>query len=312
MSDQNQNIENKPVTTIYINGEPVRSSAALPRVKNPKPVNKRDIHPTIFSGPKLKIERAKGHIADLQSAIKTFHETRPYELIKEQDPKTGEDVYRMKVHKDVPFEIGGIIGDAVHNLRAALDLLVCDLVRSNMKQVVRGNGFPISRTANHFESNSVGKIKGVNRRAERLIRRLKPYEGGNTPLWILHELDALDKHQGIIPVAAAHVLTTVRWAMPFMFIGPDNTLRIGSPGPDGQPHWLPPGVPHGVRNVYPLTDNSEIYRSAPTGFYEDVQASVTVAFSQAQIVDGEPVVETLNQLVVFIERAICIFERKAI
>ena len=34
-------------------------------------------------GPRLKIERADEHIRELESAIKRFHESNPYEIVRE-------------------------------------------------------------------------------------------------------------------------------------------------------------------------------------------------------------------------------------
>jgi hypothetical protein len=157
---------------IYINGQLVHSNTPVPA----KPIRKRwtppELDPKIFHGPKLKIKRAKQHLAELNTAINAFHESGAYEIIHEVDSKSGESVYRIRVHKEIPCDISTIIGDIVHNLRSSLDQVVCDLVRANKKQVRRGTGFPISRTAKHFETNSTGKIQGVSPKARRLIERL--------------------------------------------------------------------------------------------------------------------------------------------
>src|SRR5690554_4190409 len=35
-----------------------------------------------------------------------------------------------------------------------------------------------------------------------LVRRLKPYKGGNTPIRYVHDLDVMDKHQMLFPGAS--------------------------------------------------------------------------------------------------------------
>lgn len=245
----NPNESEPPRNAIYIDGKLVYSNTPQKPPKAPKVWHEPELDPSILPGPKLKIKRAKQHIAELETALMAFHERRPYELVHEIDPKTGENVYRVHIKEALPCELPTILGDIVHNLRAALDHLVCDLIRANRKQPKRGSGFPISGTRKHLESNAIGKIDGVSPKAERFIKRLKPYKGGNTPLWVLHELDALDKHSGIIPVAAAHVAIAARWALPMFFWGTDGSFRIGGPGPGGKPMWTGFGVPDGSRLV---------------------------------------------------------------
>jgi len=306
---QNTNSEG---SAIYIDGKLVHSSKPGLLPMSEKIWNAPTLDPTVLAGPKLKIERAKHHISELEASLIAFHERGPYELIHETDAKTGENVYCVLVKEALPCGLPTIIGDVVHNLRGALDLLVCDLVRAAKKQPRRGSGFPVSGTRKHFKTNSIRKIDGVSAKARRFIERLKPYKGGNTPLWILHELDVLDKHSGIIPVAAAHLAVTARWAIPGMFAAPDGSLRIGGPGPDGQPMWTGLGVPEGARLVFPLKNKSEIYRSIPSGVDEDVQAEIVVAFGKSQITEGEPVLETLRQIAVFVERTLTICEQRII
>ncbi|MBW8754932.1 MAG: hypothetical protein JF595_12420 [Sphingomonadales bacterium] len=303
-----------PKNAIYIDGKVVHSNTP------PQPPKKRkvwrppgNLDPTILPGPKLKIKRAIKHLDDLHAALMAFKESGPHELICDKDEKTGENVYRVHVKKALPCELPTIIGDIVHNLRAALDHLICDLVRAAKKQPRRSTGFPISGTRKHFETGSIGKIEGVSPKARRFIERLKPYKGGNTPLWILHELDALDKHSGIIPVAAASVNIFARWANPVVFMNADRTkLYIGGPGPDGEPVWTGFGTPQGAKPVFPLEDNSEVYRSPPSGVPEEVQVRVEVAFGKSEIIQGEPIFETLHQLTVFVDRTLAIVEKYVI
>jgi hypothetical protein len=259
-------------------------------------------------GPKLKLEWAKRHIDDLKRTVREFHESGPYELVHENDPETGENVYRLRVHKCVPVELSAILGDCVHNLRASLDQLVCALIIANHKTVPEKAGFPIANKKRKLKGFIDEKITGVSVKAERLIHALKPYKSGNPRLWKLHHLDIIDKHQGILPVGAAHAVTLVRHTMPGMFIGPDGTLRLSGGGRPMKTDW---GIPSGAQIVSPLTDNAEIYRSPP-GLQEEVQASVQIAFDQSQITQGEPVIETLEEFARFIDKLLGVFERNAL
>lgn len=261
--------------------------------------------PVSLDGPRLKVERAKRHIDELRAAIDAFHAEKPYSFWEDNDTKTGENILRVKIEKCIPPIFSAMLGDIVHNLRSALDQLVCALVKANSRQVRRGNGFPISGTVEHFETNSIGKIKGVEPRAERFIRRLKPYKGGNKALWILHELDALDKHSGIITTSGANAATVAQIEIPIIGIG-SGSISIGAVLPGQRAAVVVPApMP---RAIGALKDGMEILR-APADFSADIDISYNVTFAETKIADGDPVVETVIQLAEFVERVLKIADR---
>jgi hypothetical protein len=94
------------------------------------------------------------------------------------------------------------LGDAVHNLRAALDLMACDIVRLNGKST-RDVYFPFSFNAAELDKQV--KEKNFDRaapEAQDLLRnKIKPYKenGGNVALRAIHDLDVADKHRLILP-----------------------------------------------------------------------------------------------------------------
>lgn len=261
-----------------------------------------------LAGPKLKVERAKSHIADLEKEIGAFYDGKPYEIRHHRDAKTGENVYTLHISQKIPAHWTTIIGDAVHNLRSALDQLVCDLVVANRKQPTRRTGFPIAGTLKRYEADAKGKIALTSPQAQRFISDLKPYDGGNPFLYVLHELDVLDKHKGIIPVGAAHADTIAQWAVPMMFTGPEGEFRIGGPGPDGKPFTMGWIRPDNAPRVSPLKDGVELYRSNYP-FREEVQFAFEVTVTEVAAANGKPIVELLQQCAEFIEQTIATIER---
>ncbi|MEA2998554.1 MAG: hypothetical protein QOK17_387 [Sphingomonadales bacterium] len=247
--------------------------------------------------------------------MKAFFDSKPYELFPEQDPNTGEHVYRVRVHKCVPDEFSIIVGDVVHNLRSALDQLVCGLVRANRKQVTGGNGFPIMGSRKSFEDAAVGKLKNVGAKADRFIRRLKPYKGGNASFWLLSELDNMDKHNAIVPVAAGQAQAAVQWGLPFLFWGEGGKGFLGqNPGPGYTP-FRPGsmfGIPEGAPLVEIIYDNCEVYRSkvGPLGIAENIQVTLEITFGKTQVTQSEPIAGVLHRLVKLVERTIDIVERR--
>src|SRR4051794_37203940 len=89
---------------------------------------------------KLKVERAKEHIRNLESAVQAFRDTDPYGFRIEDDLQTGDKIYRIEIRRQTPDAFSLIVGDAVHNLRSALDHLARQLVIANGGVPVDGPG----------------------------------------------------------------------------------------------------------------------------------------------------------------------------
>lgn len=156
-------------------------------------------------GPRLKISRAEKHLSDLNAAVKEFIATDPYTQAPEDDPKTGDLVYKISVQPHAPKglrDLSVIVGDVVHNLRSALDLLAWQLVEANSGTPGDSTAFPVWRTEGQFLGGGAGYMRGAHPDAIRVLRRMKPYKGGNAAIWRLHRLDATDKHRLLLTVGA--------------------------------------------------------------------------------------------------------------
>lgn len=95
--------------------------------------------------------------------------------------------------------MSAIVGDIIHNLRAALDLMAAELCRLN-KESDDGVYFPFCETADKLaEMIKRRKFDRAGPAAVRLLTELKPYKGGNAALRGIHDLDIQDKHQSLIP-----------------------------------------------------------------------------------------------------------------
>ncbi len=104
-----------------------------------------------------------------------------------------------------------LIGDAIHNMRAALDLMACDLVRLNGKRFDNVS-FPFAQTASALEQQIKDKnFKRAHPDAVALLRSLKPYKDkGDVALRAIHDLDIMDKHQALLPAVSAGQTRPVR------------------------------------------------------------------------------------------------------
>ncbi len=192
-----------------------------------------------FEAPKLKIERARAHIQELDVAIRSYLAGKPCVIVveRETDPQNkkvheflspGREFYAAvaRVRTPIPPYLSAIIGDVVHNLRASLDLLICDLARVNDKSSKKIY-FPFCEGPQHLEE-VVSKLKISNRCGEDIaqaIISLKPYRGEENLLRTIHDLDIADKHQALIPtftvvaVPLARILGGPAFGVPTIITG---------------------------------------------------------------------------------------------
>lgn len=112
--------------------------------------------------------------------------------------------------KDVPAppadEWAAIIGDAAHNYMAALDHLVCRLAIANGADPdCRTTEFPIFDDPTRFDDDAMRKIRLLAGPDQAAVRELQPFAVPGAPrahpLWLLRELDTIDKHRRLHVIA---------------------------------------------------------------------------------------------------------------
>jgi len=149
---------------------------------------------------RAKVERGNDHIRDLEAAVTEF--VKGYKVTPKPDPNLGL-VYTLTSGDDPPPRLSAIAGDAISNLRGALDHLAYQLV-------LKGSGatpststcFPIAQNASDYKTKAARTLRGAPPGAFSAIDALKPYKGGNDALWRLHELSNIDKHRMIVTVGS--------------------------------------------------------------------------------------------------------------
>jgi hypothetical protein len=158
-----------------------------------------------IDGIRLKIHRANEHLDNLQLDIGRFFKTDPYSFRIEGDPQTGECVCYLSRCDDIPSSVSIIAGDVIHNLRSALDYLAYQLVKigTRSRGPFVGIYFPIVDDSRELDPAIERKVKGAREEAKNAIRNVKPYKGGNTPLWQLHKLNIIDKHRLLVAASSS-------------------------------------------------------------------------------------------------------------
>lgn len=167
---------------------------------------------SILRAPHLKVERAEYHINDLNRRIQAYFAQKPLRLMTLGEPKADKETHFIKEMIPIPPALGLIVGDAVHNLRSALDLLMFDMI-GGIAARPENVQFPFARQADSLVStmkNRETELAGEKVVTE--IQLLKPYPDGNEWLGGLHSLDIVDKHKLIIPAASSASMNSLEFA----------------------------------------------------------------------------------------------------
>jgi hypothetical protein len=100
------------------------------------------------------------------------------------------------------------MADCLHNMRQALEHLAYRLAVSvygaDPPPNEENTGFPITTTQAHFDNAVYGKIgakKVLPKALYAALQAVQPHPGRDQHLWVLHELDNIDKHR-FLPVVA--------------------------------------------------------------------------------------------------------------
>lgn len=243
-----------------------------------------------LDGPRGKIERAKDHLADLQTEVAQFLGSNPYGVVDQYDPEMGQNVVRARVSAQPPPRIAAIVGDLAHNLRSAWDYLARQLVLANHGTPSSRTEFPIFWDPKAYKADFRRKVRGMSKEAVRLIDGMQPHvfpEPTRHPLYAIHHLDIRDKHHDWLVVGSAI-----------------RGMAIGKGGGTIHFELLVIGGP---QITTPLEDGAELWRyKLGLGTDVDVKSEVafTVAFDQAGVGKGEAVIPLCECLINVSERSI--------
>lgn len=152
-----------------------------------------------FLDAQLKIERAYQHITDIETRFDKFLEAEYYPFVGNSDTDRGNKALEFIKTKSIPVVIPLIVGDAIHNTRAALDLVVSQIEREKTGEGSEFAKLPFGKTRDALVGTVNGSIKKFSPvLADFIIDVIKPYRGGNDFLYALHDLDIRDKHRLIV------------------------------------------------------------------------------------------------------------------
>lgn len=228
-----------------------------------------------YSGSILKLDRAETHINEIDFIVYHFLRNHDFTITQKLDFGTDKFGFEIALNRMPPISINPILGDAVHNLRASLDLCVSAVAAARGGNI-DNTYFPFSKFGGQDSENMIARrAKEAGEVAMQICREIKPYSGGNDALWGLHQADIADKHKALI-VTAAFGAFGVRYLPKGVRRSMDIEAKI---------HYL---------NLDPT------FVAAPGGYEFDrpdqFGLSVDVVFPEAGPLAGYPVVATLYAL----------------
>jgi hypothetical protein len=157
-----------------------------------------------FANAILKVERANKHIADIEQRLRASSDR--YGPMMHVNSQTGEqslDYYLTD--RALRRDLALIVGDAIHNLRCALDIAWNRTVAVwGTKAPSKHRKFPIDPRGTREKLKSTltksAEIPASSPVVPFMLDQVKCYQGGDGDLLALSDLDIDDKHRLIIPM----------------------------------------------------------------------------------------------------------------
>lgn len=189
--------------------------------------------PTIDDPVGAKLAWAYQHLKELDLQIvrfrNSFRQGEAYEITRELDPQTREEVHRLRLLRHVPLLPWGLLlSEVIHLTRSALDNLIERLTIQNTGSPIAGTSFPVYTLREEFHrvgtrgknrgrparGSGLYKTQGLTDHQRTQVEMLQPYQTGSddttwrtNALWVINELWNMDKHR-TPPVSASGAFTT--------------------------------------------------------------------------------------------------------
>jgi hypothetical protein len=262
---------------------------------------------TTFDAILVKVERAKEHVHALQRELHSFFVSNPYMVAMKVDPVTQRLIYYLADVADPPAKLSTIVGDAIHNLRTALDHLAYELVALGSGQEPSTRiYFPICEDSISYRNQSPAKTKGMHAIAKRAIDETKPYRLGNDILWQIHKLDIIDKHRMLMTVGSTFASVNISAVLTQHLA--DTLSKVPGYSPL-QPPKLPDLFLNPAERIFPLQPGTELFIDAVGAKpNSEIKFKFEVLLYEDGIVEGQPLVETLQRMIKVVEDLIVSFK----
>ena len=178
---------------------------------------------------RAKLDRTLAHLEHLDGEYGPWTDRHPYSIVKQAQPKPQVWEYGIRFTEPVPVEWGVILGEAIHNLRSALDHCVYLLTVARLgRKPNYKTGLPIYKTEREFiDKGGQRQIAELTNTAQTYIKTLQPYPRRdarlNRDLLSLNMLWNQDKHRLVEPWGLKFISDSLR---ELIVIPPYKRIRI--------------------------------------------------------------------------------------
>ena len=199
-----------------------------------------------------RFNRALEHIQAADKAIGRWLDSDAYRIVREHDPQTRRTAY-VAWFGDLPAELPDFVGEAVHNMRSALDHMALALNKKGYAEAYGGAALPVTEVTSSLfpiygNLNNKGQpmngaeafrsatgYRNMPQGAVNLIEKLQPYNQGqdftSNPLWIVHELNRIDKHRIDLTASASSPMQLINASFPAI---DEGVIGVGGPMHNGK------------------------------------------------------------------------------
>lgn len=250
---------------------------------------------------KFKIEWAKNHINAVEQIVNAIIAENANPISIQTNPETGIATVLIGPKQLIPVNLPLHLGDAIHALNSSMDFLWSGLARIVDPAIANKRvTFPRHETRKQLEDTIThalakpekgdGAIHMAFPKAKSFILdHVKPYKRTDDPsfIWHLGKVDNINKHRMLI--ATPHV---IRFEDGLILEGADGSRITHSPET-------------AIRTQgYPL----KLGLTPPVKISNDPKPTIGVVFGEPEHFTGEPVVETLVNLVEATSKVVELFE----
>jgi hypothetical protein len=251
----------------------------------------------------IKVGRAKEHLNDLKTAIRVFFDSKPYVVSTKRDSMRRLIYYVSRV-EPAPTLFATTTGDVIQNLRSALDHLAYQLflVGTNGTTDGRHVYFPIDQDIVEYRRNLPRRTKGMRQDAIDTLNIIEPYKGGKGhDLWVLHELNNIDKHRLLVTVGSAYQSFNVGAHMRPLV--EKQALAAGLPLPPKMDVYLRP-----ADNLCPLTVGDQLFiDGVDAEENKEMDFRFDISLKEPGIAEG-PLVDTLQRFCDLSSKTVLLFK----
>lgn len=256
-----------------------------------------------------KLERAEHHIFALREFWGGFIKGGAYPILSQDAWDGSHRMYYLGSVAPIPADVPLIVGDAIHNLRSALDHLAYRLVSVGKQSPgpFKRIYFPIAKSPIEFEAKIRDLKKCLTPSAVSALTKVEAFLGGTGEIyWHIHRLNIIDKHRLLLTVTSQNRLRSMSPGeiakIRSMFLGVLENI----PEANDPKMFLKSGIRHlslETDHVLDILPISEVH--------ETMHFPIELAFGESEVND-KPVVEMLQQAATIIRNLFMVFDNSGL